>query len=138
MGIKASDRGIAVAIAWPATYCKQPGSWYDSLMEGIGISKNNYYRAGHAALVLTGSMSPGFRYFDFGRYHAPFRHGRVRSAETDYDLKINTKPRLSDDGSEIINIDELLEELQFNKSCHGNGLIYASSMVINYSAALEG
>ncbi len=136
MGSDVAVRGLAVAIAWPQTYCKQPGSWYDRLMDLTGISSNNYYRAGHAALVLTSLENPEFRYFDFGRYHAPYKHGRVRSAETDHDLEIKTLPRLSDDGSEIINIDELLEELQLNKSCHGNGVIYASCMSINYSEAL--
>ena len=49
-GIKNS--GFAIAIAWPETHCKQPGSWYDDLMGRFGINRNNYYRAGHAALVI--------------------------------------------------------------------------------------
>ncbi|MCF8222704.1 MAG: hypothetical protein K9J25_06110 [Bacteroidales bacterium] len=137
MKINAADMGLAVAIAWPETYCKQPGSWYDRLMDRTGVSKNNYYRAGHAALVLVKDGNSGFQYFDFGRYHAPFNHGRVRSAETDHDLRINIKPRISGDSTAILNIDELLEELQLNKACHGNGIIYASTMVINYRAALK-
>ncbi len=44
--------GFAIALAWPQTYCKQPGAWYDPITLLLGINKNNYYKVGHAALVL--------------------------------------------------------------------------------------
>ena len=52
MHFRNKNSGLAIALAWPQTYCKQPGSWYDPVTEWLGINKNNYYRAGHAATVL--------------------------------------------------------------------------------------
>ena len=46
---------------------------------------------------------------------APHGSGRVRDANTDHDLRITTKAILSKDGTEIINLDEILSEL-FNNS----------------------
>jgi len=39
--------GIAIGVAWPEIYGKQPGSWYDALMRWIGINRHYYYKAGH-------------------------------------------------------------------------------------------
>jgi len=127
--------GFAIAIAWPATYCKQPGSWYDPITLFLGINENNYYKVGHAAVVLVDVENKKFHYFDFGRYHAPYGHGRVRGAETDSDLKIKTIPKISEDGKEIENYSDLLKELQNNPSCHGEGSIYASYVPTNFISA---
>ena len=78
------NTGFVVALAWPANMCRQAGAWYDGLMNLLGISKNHYYRVGHAALVLVKSETGECFYFDFGRYHSPFHHGRVRNATTDH------------------------------------------------------
>ena len=83
--------GIAIVLAWPETLCKQAGSWYDPVLQWVSINKNNYYKIGHAAIVLVDSKTGDCHYFDFGRYHAPYQHGRVRSAVTDHDLEIKTK-----------------------------------------------
>ena len=80
------SNGIAIALAWPQTYCKEPGAWYDPVTRRLGISRNNYYRAGHAALVLIERDGEQCHYFDFGRYHAPYQHGRVRSAVSNHDM----------------------------------------------------
>ncbi len=72
--------GFAIAIAWPSTFCKQPGSWYDPLTLWLGVNYNHYYRVGHAAVVLIDPDKNKCHYFDFGRYHAPFQYGRVRNA----------------------------------------------------------
>ncbi len=135
-----SDRkpsGFAIALAWPQTYCKQPGSWYDPLTRRLGINRNNYYRAGHAALVLVDVASRTCHYFDFGRYHAPFRYGRVRSAGTDHDLRIFTVPKISKDGKSILNFREILEELQHNPACHGEGPLYASYLPVDFKASMN-
>jgi len=129
------NSGFAIAIAWPETYCKQPGSWYDPLALMFGINKNNYYKVGHAALVLIDIINQKAHYFDFGRYHAPYQYGRVRSAETDHDLKINTIPEISGDGQEIKNYHEILHELQTNPACHGEGTLYASYCKVNFEKA---
>jgi hypothetical protein len=56
--------GIAIALAWPDTYCKKAGAWYDTPAEWLRISKNNYYKVGHAALVLIEKSSGNCNYFD--------------------------------------------------------------------------
>lgn len=124
--------GFAIAIAWPETLCKQPGSWYDAPMQWIGVNKDNYYKVGHAAVVLI-NASGKCHYFDFGRYHAPFQYGRVRDAETDHDLEIKTQAVVRED--EVVNFSEILSELYFNSSCHGSGTLHASYCKINFGKA---
>ncbi len=128
--------GFAVALAWPETYCKQPGSWYDGITLALRINKNNYYKVGHAALLLISKQSKEVRYFDFGRYHTPYQHGRVRSVETDHDLAVKTLAELSSDERTLVNFKEILFELQNNSSCHGEGVLHASYCGINYESAL--
>ena len=118
--------GFAIAIAWPETWCKQSGAWWDGLLNQLGISKNHYFKVGHAALVLVDSKTGNCFYFDFGRYHTPFKHGRVRSEKTDDGLKVITKAKISSDGKKIENFEEILTELQTNAECHGDGAIHAS------------
>ncbi|MEX0986092.1 MAG: DUF6695 family protein [Bacteroidales bacterium] len=129
--------GFAIAIAWPQTYCKEPGAWYDPVTRWLGISRNNYYRAGHAALVLIEGNGDIWHYFDFGRYHAPFRHGRVRSGVTDHELRMMTVPKVSADGTTIHNFSDILTELQLNEGCHGEGRLYASYCHIDFQAAFQ-
>ena len=127
--------GFAIAIAWPQTYCKQPGSWYDPLTLRLGFNKNNYYRAGHAALVLIDTENKKCHYFDFGRYHAPFQHGRVRGSETDHELRMKTTALISADNTSVLNFREILSELQQNKACHGEGELNASYGQVDFQAA---
>jgi len=79
-------KDIAIILAWPETICKQTNAWYDGLMNKLKISKNGYYKVGHAAIVLVNSKKGEAHYFDFGRYHSPKGQGRVRDISTDYDL----------------------------------------------------
>ena len=129
--------GFAIAIAWPETLCKQPGSWYDGLMGRLGVNRNYYYRAGHAALVVVEGENGKCHYFDFGRYHAPYQHGRVRSGETDPGLSITVRARVSADGSKIENLREIMTLLQHNEECHGDGTLYASYCRVNFDKAFN-
>jgi hypothetical protein len=129
--------GFAIALAWPETYCKQPGAWYDPLMRLLGFNRGYYYRVGHAAVVLVDSRNGACQYFDMGRYHAPLAHARVRSAKTDHELAMHTRAQLSEDRSRINNLSEILYELQQNESCHGSGTLHASYTLINFDAALK-
>jgi len=129
--------GFAIALAWPATYCKQPGAWYDPLMRLLGFNRAFYYRAGHAALVLVEKRNGKCHYFDFGRYHAPFAHGRVRSELTDHELKIGTLAIISSDQERITNLYDVINELQANESCHGIGTLFAAYTGINFDAAMR-
>ena len=125
--------GFSIAIAWPETLCKQPGSWYDPLLRKLGFNKDGYYKVGHAAVVLINSDSGICHYFDFGRYHAPFQYGRVRDAETDHDLEIKIRAVIKE--NEIVNYMDILTELYFNSSCHGSGTLHASYCKINFEKA---
>ncbi len=135
MNAKINHTGYAIALAWPKTYCKQPGAWYDPLTLLLGINKNHYYKVGHAALVLINPNNLIAHYFDFGRYHAPYKHGRVRSAETDHDLKLNTRPVVCLTKNRIVNFREILTELQHNPACHGEGELYAAYCPVNFEMA---
>ena len=127
--------GFAIALAWPQTFCKQPGSWYDPVTLRLGMNNNHYYRVGHAAVVLIDPKTKACHYFDFGRYHAPFKHGRVRSVKTDHELSMKTIPVFFPDNRAILNYQEILSELQNNKACHGEGNLHASYCPVNFQAA---
>jgi hypothetical protein len=132
-----SYSGFAIALAWPETYCKQAGSWYDLITGMLGISKNHHYKAGHAALLLVNKSDGKCHYFDFGRYHAPYKHGRVRNAVTDNGLTVRTEAKISNDGGMIENFEEIITELQYNSECHGDGRIYASYCMIDFMKAYK-
>lgn len=127
--------GFAISIAWPETLCKQAGAWYDSLMNVLGFNKNNFYKVGHAAVVIVEIETGYCYYFDFGRYHAPFGHGRVRDVETDHELQIISKAQISKSNHELQNFKEILLELAENQACHGNGTLHASYTRINFNKA---
>ena len=138
MALQASNSfsGFAIALAWPETFCKLSGSWYDRITGLFGISQNHYYKVGHAALVLVDGMGK-CNYFDFGRYHAPYNHGRVRSEVTDHGLEIRTGASISYDGKRIENLEDILTGLQYNAECHGEGAIHASYCQVNFELALK-
>ncbi|MEA3446090.1 MAG: DUF6695 family protein, partial [Bacteroidota bacterium] len=90
---------------------------------------------GHAALVLVDNEKLKCHYFDFGRYHAPLHHARVRSAVSDNGLAINAIPVISENGDRIENFRDILKELQLNAECHGEGKLHASYCSINFQKA---
>lgn len=128
--------GIAIALAWPETKCKQAGAWYDLPMKWLKINKDNYYKVGHAAIVLIDKEKSTCHYFDFGRYHAPVGHGRVRNNYTDHDLEMKTIPQFDVDGN-LINFHDILIELYNNPSCHGDGALHGSHTTISFEKAFE-
>ncbi len=127
---------IAIALAWPETYCKQTGAWYDQPANFLGISKDHYYKVGHSAIVLINPDNGHCHYFDFGRYHAPLGFGRVRDEITDHDLKIETTA-LFDSDLELLNYQNIIDEIQHNPSCHGDGRLHAGITNINFKEALS-
>lgn len=124
----------AIALAWPETLCKCPNSWYDGLMEILGVSKNHYYKVGHAAIVLVDPLTQICHYFDFGRYHAPYGFGRVRNSFTDHELIIETKS-LIDSNGQLLNINEILHELNSKSVWHGKGNLHAATLDIQFNKA---
>jgi len=127
--------GFAIALAWPETLCKKAGAWYDTPLKWMAINKNNYYRVGHSAVVLIENSSGDCHYFDFGRYHAPYQHGRVRNSYTDHELEIKTKATIRE--NKIVNYEEILWELFNNESCHGTGRLEAAYCQINFDTAIQ-
>jgi hypothetical protein len=128
--------GIAIAIAWPETKCKQAGAWYDLPMKWLKINRDSYYKVGHAAVVLIDKENSTCHYFDFGRYHAPVDHGRVRNSFTDHDLEMKTIPQFSTDGS-LLNFHDILNELYNNPSCHGDGALHASYTSVSFKKSFD-
>ena len=123
------NKGAIIMLAWPDTPAIQVGSWYEPLMKIFGFNKNGYYKAGHSALVLVEPDTGRLHYFDFGRYHTPCKHGRVRDKFTDPNLSIKEVAKFNSN-AEIINIERLLLALSKYESFHGKGNMYAS---INYN-----
>jgi len=130
-------KGSIIALSWPETKCKQAGAWYDPISSFIGLSKDGYYKVGHAALVLVNHETGECRYFDFGRYHAPEGHGRVRSAETDHDLRMTTVAEIDRKTGRTINMQAILSELFSNPSTHGDGEIFGVTIEINHQKTLN-
>ena len=116
--------GAIVNIAWPETKVFKASSWYDGVMKVTGHCKNDYYKVGHAALLLIDFRTSDVFYFDFGRYHAPQGYGRVRDVESDPEMKIWTKATI--ENNEVTNLVDILVELQKNESTHGDGRLVAS------------
>lgn len=130
-----SRNGFAIILAWPQTFCKQAGGWYDPFLMWLGISKNHYYHTGHAAVVLVNGFNGCSHYFDFGRYHSPFGYGRVRSDATDPELKMIINAEILN--GNINNLGSILMELSNRKACHGEGNLYASVLPIDFGEAIN-
>ena len=107
-----------ITLAWPEGMVKASGAWYDNI-----LSQDGKYRVGHSALVLVNSTTNKVHYFDFGRYHTPEGHGRVRDIETDQDIAV-IDAEISE--NKIANIDEILLYLSQMKATHGEGKMYAA------------
>ena len=132
---RACHSGFCIALAWPETKCKQAGAWYDGLMRLLRVNRGGYYKVGHAALVLISDEEDRCHYFDFGRYHTPHGHGRVRSALTDHNLEIVTEPQIN--GTTLVNAREILEELFVNPAVHGDGPIHGAVTRVDFHVAFE-
>lgn len=128
---------FALVIGWPHAYCKQPGFWFDPIGRILGMNRNGFYKVGHSAIVLIDVKNKKCEYFDFGRYHAPFKKGRVRDQVTDPLLKIKTIPIFSEDQQSILNVDQILEELQMNEEIHTEGKIISSYLKISFNLAYK-
>jgi hypothetical protein len=128
------QNSLAIVLAWPDTWCKQTGAWYDQPAELLGISKNHYYKVGHSAIVLINPDTKDCHYFDFGRYHAPMGFGRVRDEITDHELCIHTKAEISK-YLKLKNYQEIIDKIQENPACHGDGQLYAGLVEIDFHKA---
>ena len=117
--------GTLIVLAWPDTLVVKPGTWYDLPAKLAGIAKDNYYKAGHSAVILVNHKTGSLHYFDFGRYHTPKQTGRVRDQITDPDLTIR-KNAVLDKRKQIGNIKEILLEVSKNRDTQCTGKMLAS------------
>lgn len=119
------NNAFIISLAYPETVVRMSTEWFGAVLQYIGIGKNNYVRAGHAAFVLIKKDSGNLEYFDFGRYMTPHSFGRVRSAKTDYEVDFNLKAKIV--GDTIENLPEILKFLATNPQLtHGEGTMIAS------------
>ncbi len=121
-----AHNGWAIAIAWPRTWCKRAGAWYDGLLRLLAVNRNGYYQVGHAAIVVFATGADEANYYDMGRYHAPGGTARVRSVHTDHELVLRTHLSWSAHSRLPENLPALLNELAENKACHGDGPMHWS------------
>ena len=116
---------IAVVIGFPDNWAKGE-KLRDKILYSLGITYTQYYKVGHAALLLIRRESGEIEYFDYGRYIAPAGKGRVRSKDTDPKLSIPVKAEFDFQGNlknllEIMNYLETIED-----DTHGHGRTYFS------------
>ncbi|NVK51648.1 MAG: hypothetical protein HWD85_01845 [Flavobacteriaceae bacterium] len=120
------SNGIIVILSYPDTVVR-PAQWEFSskFWPKIGIGSKDAIQAGHAALLLIKKNSSEVNYYDFGRYITSYGNGRVRSKETDPELKIPIKATFKN--NKLDNINQLLLWLDKNPEItHGDGRLIAS------------
>ncbi|WP_299671075.1 DUF6695 family protein [uncultured Polaribacter sp.] len=118
--------GIIIILSYPDTIVR-PAYWetLSNVWPKIGIGGKHAIQAGHAALLLIQKGNSEINYFDFGRYITTYGNGRVRSKETDPELKIAIAATFKN--KELSNLKEILLwiEKHPNKT-HGAGRLVAS------------
>ncbi|WP_103071706.1 DUF6695 family protein [Aquimarina sediminis] len=118
--------GKIISLAFPDTFVKHSDESSTKVLLALGLGKDDYIKAGHAAFVLIENKTGQAEYFDFGRYITPQGYGRVRSAVTDVELEIPFKARLTPEGK-LDNTKEFLLWLEANPhKTHGDGRLVAS------------
>lgn len=114
-----------IVLAYPDTYVTLSDEWICRVLPMVGLGTREYIKAGHAALILVGDQGE-LHYFDFGRYITPKGYGRVRSAQTDAELRIPLRA-IQDHSGRIENLSEVLGWLDQNPDkTHGDGRLIAS------------
>ena len=118
--------GIIVILSYPDTVVR-PAYWepFSKVWPLIGIGSKHGVQAGHAALLLIKKNETEINYFDFGRYITSYSNGRVRSKETDPELKVSINAEF--ENSKLINIKEVLLWIEKHpEKTHGDGRLVAS------------
>ena len=118
--------GKIIVLAFPDTFVQYSDEPSVKFLLALGLGKDNYIKAGHAAFVLIENKTGKAEYYDFGRYITPKGYGRVRSAVTDTELEIPFKAVITSD-SKLNNVEDFLVWLEANpKKTHGDGRLVAS------------
>ena len=123
--------GSLIPLGWPQTPVREVGMWYDKVT-WLFKEKGNYYRAGHAALLLVNHETKECFYFDFGRYHTTHQKGRVRDKFTDVDLAFDIPIQFKDDSFEIANLHQIGSLLSSFEETHGDGDLLLSQYFVDF------
>jgi len=120
------NTGKILVLAFPDTFVTMSTEFICRILPLVGLGTKEYIKAGHAALVLIENETGKVEYFDFGRYVTPKGHGRVRSANTDAELKVPFTAKINESGT-LENLNDILLWLNANpKKTHGEGRLLAS------------
>ncbi len=127
--------GKIIVLAFPDTFVKMSDELMCKLLPLVGLGTRTHIKAGHAALVLIENATGHARYYDFGRYITPEGLGRVRGANTDVELEIPFKAKITNDTLE--NLEEFLLWLDAHpEKTHGSGRLVASlNEAVNFEKA---
>ena len=118
--------GKIISLAFPDTFVRHSDEATTKVLLALGMGKNNYIKAGHAAFVLIENETGKAEYYDFGRYITPQGYGRVRSALTDVELEIPFRAKISKEDT-LVNLEEFLIWLEAHpEKTHGSGRLVAS------------
>lgn len=126
---------IIISLAWPETWVRETEASYNVLSRAFGISRDGYYKVGHAALVLIDLKSGHASYFDCGRYDCPPNLARVRSCQSDPGLELFSQVFDIDD---IFQTTKLLWEIAGNENTNGDGPMHWGIHPVNYKTCLKG
>ncbi len=120
------NTGKIIPIAFPDTFVHYSDEFVlNYIFPYIGLGRKKHIKAGHTLLLLIENKTGNIQYFDFGRYVTPKGKGRVRSGNTDAELKIPIKAVIEND--KIVNLDEILIWMEAHpKKTHGTGRMIAS------------
>lgn len=132
------SNAVIIALAYPDTFVRVSEEFVCKIFPLFGVGTKEYLKAGHAALVLVKKETGEAFYFDFGRYVTPFGKGRVRSQETDQELRMPIVGRF-DASEKLSNIEDFLLYLEANpEKTHGKGKLIASvSEGIHFESAIQ-
>lgn len=115
---------FCIPIGWPDTWSLGEDQFLRWLYKW-GISKDKYYKVGHAAMLLIQRSTGYVEYFDFGRYTTDPKRGRVRSEITDPLLHIPIQAKIQAD--RIVNLEVIIDYLfTITRVTHGYGVLYCS------------
>lgn len=123
MYMKQKGNAVIVPLAWPDGLVASAYLKYDTTMSWFNLCKNGFYKAGHAAMLLIHTDTGEVQYFDFGRYIAQHKYGRIRSARTDHEIHFGIEAKVKD--GEILNREEILQYTAAHPQTHGEGTLYA-------------
>ena len=113
-------RDIAIPIAFPDNWAKGM-RWRDRMLLKYKIIYTQFYRVGHAAILLIERSTGVVLYYDYGRYITAPGRGRARSKETDPKLTIPIKAQFDCDGT-LSNLNEIMLFLEtIQDATHGHG-----------------